>query len=241
MFGERQSGLIDPFLTGVRPGGQAHLLGRRRGGRNIGQLRFTTNTRDARWEFTAPADGEYIVQVRDLYFQQRGEPRFVYRLSIRRPQPDFRLVAVPTHDIQPDATIVGRGGRHWMDVLAFRNDGFDEPDPDRGDRPAARRDVRAGRHRPGQDVGPAGLSRGRRTRRSGMAQITITGKATIDGTDVTRVARGGGLTWPTVNTPGIARMADSIVLSVRETPPFALDGRARADRRSGPATSWRSP
>ncbi len=90
-------------------------------------MRFTTNTRDARWDFTAAADGEYFVQVRDLYFQQRGEPRFIYRLSVRRPTPDFRLIAVPTHDTQPDATVVGRGGKHWMDVLAFRKDGFDEP------------------------------------------------------------------------------------------------------------------
>jgi hypothetical protein len=37
-----------------------------------------------------------------------------------------------------------------------------------------------------------------------------------------RVARGGGLTWPTVNTPGLARLADGIVLAVREAPPFAL-------------------
>src|SRR4029077_10063136 len=33
---------------------------------------------------------------------------------------------------------------------------------------------------------------------------------------------GGGLTWPTVNTPGIARMADGVAIAVREAPPFVV-------------------
>jgi hypothetical protein len=56
----------------------------------------------------------------------------------------------------------------------------------------------------------------------GFAEIRITGKARIDGKDEVRHARGGGLTWPTVNTPGVARMADSIVLAAREPAAFAL-------------------
>ena len=45
MFGERQSGLIDPFLAGFDPTGK-RLFSGDDAGRNIGQLRFTTN--DAR-------------------------------------------------------------------------------------------------------------------------------------------------------------------------------------------------
>ena len=126
VYGERQSGLIDPFLTGFDPTGKRIFSADDSGG-NIGQIRFTTSTRDTRWDLTAPKDGEYVVQVRDLYYQQRGAPHFTYRLSVRRPEPDFRLVAVPVHETQPDATVVGRGGKHWMDVLAFRKDGFDGP------------------------------------------------------------------------------------------------------------------
>src|SRR5207253_1989386 len=54
------------------------------------------------------------------------------------------------------------------------------------------------------------------------AEIRLTGKAMIDGIETVRVARGGGLTWQTTNTPGIARLADSIVLAVRNPAPFAL-------------------
>ena len=127
IFGERQSGLIDPLVTGFDSKDKRIFTGDNGSGRNIGQIRYTTNTRDVRWEFTPPADGEYVVQVRDHYYQQRGSLRFTYRLCIRRPQPDFRLIVVPNHETQPDAAVIGRGGRHWMDVLAFRNDGFDEP------------------------------------------------------------------------------------------------------------------
>jgi Bacterial pre-peptidase C-terminal domain len=220
-IGERQTGLVDPFLAGFDPSGKRVFSADDSNGRNIGQLRFTTSTRDVRWEFTSSNDGLCRVQVRDLYFQQRGEPRFRYRLSVRRPRPDFRLVAVPTHDVHPDASRVGRGGRAWLDLLVHRADGFDGPiqievaglppgvtcepvvvGPDEGSVPVV---FLADKEAP-----------------IGHADLTITGKATIDGQEMTRVARGGGLTWPTVNTPGIARMADSIPLAVREAPPFVL-------------------
>jgi hypothetical protein len=220
IYGERQSGLVDPFMTGFDKAGK-RIFSVDDGGRNIGQLRFTSNTRDARWDFTAPADGEYFVQVRDLYFQQRGEPRFTYRLSVRRPRPDFRVIAVPTHDTQPDATVVGRGGKHWMDVLVFREDGFDEPIT-----------VEATGLPPGVTCVPVVIGPGKTSAPLvfeaaldavlGPATIRVVGKAKVGDVMAERVARSGGLTWPTVNTPGIARMGDSIVLSVGAIRPFAV-------------------
>jgi hypothetical protein len=220
VYGERQSGLIDPFLAGFDPAGK-RVFSLDDSGRNIGQLRFTTNTRDPRWDLTAPATGEYAVQVRDLYFQQRGGPHFTYRLSIRHPRPDFRLVVVPAHETQPDATVVGRGGKNWMDVLAFRNDGLEGPI----------RIEAAGLPR-GVTCAPVVIGPGKTSvplvfqaapdAPLGHAEIRVVGKAEVGGALVVRVARAGGLTWPTVNTPGIARMADSLVLAVREPAPFAL-------------------
>jgi len=220
IYGERQSGLVDPFLTGLDSAGK-RLFSADDVGRNIGGLRFTTTTRDVRWDFVAPADGEYFVQVRDLYFQQRGEPRFTYRLSVRRPTPDFRLVVVPNHDVQPDATVVGQGCKHWMDVLAFSDDGFDEPIT-----------VEATGLPAGVTCAPVVIAPGKTSAPLvfeaaadaplAHAAIRVIGKGAVAGTETTRVARGGGLTWPTVNTPGIARMSDSIVLAVRQARPFAV-------------------
>ncbi len=222
IFGERQSGQVDPYIAGFDAKGK-RIFSLDDSGRNIGQLRFTTQTHDPRWDFTAPADGEYFVQVRDLYFQQRGEGRFTYRLSLRRPQPDFRLIAVPVHDVQPHSTTVGRNSKNWMDVLAFRNDGFNDPIV-----------IEATNLPPGVTCEPVVIGPGKTSAPLvfsatpeaplGFAEIRITGKARIDGKDEVRHARGGGLTWPTVNTPGVARMADGILLArCRQPAAFALD------------------
>ena len=47
------------------------------------------NDRDLERSFTAPADGEYRLVVRDL--NGRGGPRFAYLLSVLEPRPDFGL------------------------------------------------------------------------------------------------------------------------------------------------------
>ncbi|HEY5315968.1 MAG TPA: PPC domain-containing protein, partial [Pirellulales bacterium] len=233
VFGERQSGLVDPILSGFDAHGK-RLTTADDNGRNIGQLRFTTTSRDGRWDFTAPADGQYFVQVRDLYFQQRGEPRFTYRLSVRPPRPDFRLLAVPVAEVQPDATTVRRGGNHWLDVLAFRDDGFDAPIT-----------VTADSLPPGVSCQPVVIGPGKssvplvfhaaKDAPLGYREIGITGRAGLPaepsgkaGGELVRRARGGSLIWETVNTPGIARLADTIVLAVREPPPFVVQAKPAA-------------
>ena len=220
VFGERQSGQIDPTMAGFDAKGK-RIFTLDDFNSNIGQLRFTTQTRDARWDFTAPANGDYFVQVRDLYFQQRGSGNFSYRLCMRRPRPDFRLVAVPVHDTQPHSTTVGRGSKNWLDVLVFRNDGFDEPI-----------EIQATNLPPGVTCAPVEIGPGKTSvplvfsaapdAPLGHAEIHVLGKAKIEGKDVVRYARGGGLTWPTVNTPGVARMANSIVLAVRQPASFEV-------------------
>ncbi len=222
VYGERQSGMVDPYLAGYDQTGKRVFAADDVAGRNIGQLRFTTSTHDARWEFVAAADGLFTVQLRDLYYQQRGEARFAYRLSLRRPRPDFRLMAVPTSDIQPDSTTVGRGGRAWLDLLAFRLDNFDGPIR-----------VEVADLPPGVTCDPVVIGPGKASAPlvfradagapPGHAEIRVVGISEVDGVEVRRDARGGGLTWPTVNTPGVARMADSIPIAVREAPPFVVE------------------
>jgi hypothetical protein len=220
VFGDRQAGFVDPFLTGFDRAGK-RLAALDDGDPNIGQLRFSTTTRDPRWDFTAPADGEYSVCVRDLYHQQRGEPHFTYRLSVRRPRPDFRLVVVPRHDTQPDATAVGRGGRERMDVLAFRQDGFDGPIGVEATGLPAGVTCAPVVIGPGKTSAPL-VFEAARDAALGAAEVRVTGTARVGTADVERGARPGGLTWQTVNTPGIARLADSVVLAVRESVPFTV-------------------
>src|SRR5262249_44259320 len=65
--------------------------------------RFNTQTVDAAVRWQAPEDGLYQVLISDLYSSQRGHPRLVYRLLIRREQPDYSVVLLPNSPAGADA------------------------------------------------------------------------------------------------------------------------------------------
>ena len=73
--------------------------------------------KDSFLEFKAPADGEYVVRIRDS--TERGGEQFAYRLTLRGPREDFRLF------VDPKAPNVPRGERVPLTVTAYRFDGFD--------------------------------------------------------------------------------------------------------------------
>ncbi len=73
--------------------------------------------KDSRLTFTAPADGEYLVRIRDV--RGLSGERFAYRLAIHEPHPDFSLA------IEPENPNVPLGGSRDLRVRAVRWDGFD--------------------------------------------------------------------------------------------------------------------
>jgi hypothetical protein len=73
--------------------------------------------KDSRLNFVAPADGEYLVRIRDVRGMQ--DERFAYRLSIHEPAPDLVLFADPENPNIP------RGSSLPITVTAFRVDGLD--------------------------------------------------------------------------------------------------------------------
>jgi hypothetical protein len=75
--------------------------------------------KDSRLRFTAPADGEYVVRLRDVR-GLHGED-YAYRLTVRPPAPDFRLSVDPRN---PNVPV---GGRIPVTVTALRLDDFDGP------------------------------------------------------------------------------------------------------------------
>jgi hypothetical protein len=74
---------------------------------------------DSRLEFTAPADGEYLVKIKDV----RGleGPDFQYTLKIRPRRPDFQ---VTLEGVKP---VIGAGDAKEFKVTAKRIDGFEGP------------------------------------------------------------------------------------------------------------------
>jgi hypothetical protein len=75
--------------------------------------------KDSRLHFTAPADGDYIVRIRDVR-GLKGED-YAYRLSAREPEPDFLLSVTPRNPNVPE------GGRIPITVTALRLDDFEGP------------------------------------------------------------------------------------------------------------------
>lgn len=72
---------------------------------------------DSFLEFRAPADGQYLVRIRDTH--RRSGADFTYRLALRPPREDFQLAA------DPRTPNIPQGERIPVRVTAFRQDGFD--------------------------------------------------------------------------------------------------------------------
>lgn len=90
---------------------------------------FDTRSDDAAFRLEVPEDAKYRVTVRDRYGMSRGSPELLYQLSIRKEQPDFRLVAVPSAPTPSATWPVGlrKGDQFGINVLVFRRDGFTGP------------------------------------------------------------------------------------------------------------------
>ena len=100
---------LDPTLRVLDPGGKI-LDESDDSGRNA---------RDLERSFTAPADGDYRLLIRDL--NGRGGPRYAYLLSVLEPQPDFALsLSADRFDLIPGKTTK-------IAAAIQRKDNFAEP------------------------------------------------------------------------------------------------------------------
>jgi hypothetical protein len=75
--------------------------------------------KDSRLRFTAPAEGDYIVKLRDVRGLDGDD--YAYRLTVHHPAPDFQLTVAPRN---PNVPV---GGRIALTVTALRLDEFNGP------------------------------------------------------------------------------------------------------------------
>ncbi len=136
--------------------------------------------KDSLLHFTAPADGEYIVCIRDV--QGLGGETYAYRLTARHPRPDFRLTVNPKNPNVP------AGGTIPVMVAAVRLDGFDGPiDVSLSGLPAGFH-ASAGVIAPGQVSTTIALSADSNAKLDAAAPLNATGRATVGAATVTRLA-----------------------------------------------------
>ena len=151
-------------------------------------------------------DGVHRLQLRDLFGGTRKDPRNIYRLIVRKAQPDFALVGWALHMNLRNGDrnalskpIALRGGATIpLEVVVVRRDGFN------GDIALEMGDLPDGVTAAGLKI-PAGKTRGimlitaDQNAPRGLASASFVGKATIDGKEVTRPCRLASMAWPVPN------------------------------------------
>ena len=188
-----------------------------------GRHEFDFRTTDPYYLLTAPADGTYRLLVRDGHSSVKSDPRLVYRLAIRKPAPDYRLVAVP--GISSGSLLLRRGGRQVVRIFVFRRDGYDgEIRVSCAGLPqgVTSEEITIG---PGNTMGTLILTTAADASPA-VSSLQVTSKGIVDGKEVVRNARYGAaietfqFNQPNARVPSVpSRIVDGIQLCVTDYDP----------------------
>lgn len=186
---------------------------------------FWPKTTDSRITWTAPADGRYRLLLRHLYSATEGGPEYVYRLEVRPPEADFRVVTVPDHRASqlPDRQQVPRGGRMAWAVYALRRDGLD------GEIRIEARGLPPGVALEPAVLGPRVTSgylifcAAADAPAGAFGEVTLTAVAARGKEELRRSVQLVALTGSTVNEPAPQRLGRSAVVSVTDAPLLSAD------------------
>ncbi len=201
-----------------------------------GGVQYKTSTRDPSGRFEAGENGVYRILIRDLFNRSQPDPRLVYRLSIRKQAPDFRLVAVPQPPPSPNkdskeaflwTSLLRRGETMPIKIMAFRRDSFNgEIGLNVENLPA------------GVTFNEAKIEKDRASTvlmltaaenaAAWVGSLKIVGKARIGETDVARDARGANIEWAVndYTTEALhSRLTRDLVLAVSglESSPISIE------------------
>lgn len=210
-FGERIGSPVELGVAVLDASGKQELAKLPECLENLGQTRFPTAHTDPAGRWVAPADGRYLIVVRNRIGGSNHDPRRIYRLSVRREEPDFHLAVIARRADQATSLNVGPGGREMAEVLAFRRRGLNGPI-----RVSAQNlpsgiqcpDIWIG---PGQDRAPLIISASRDCLAYADA-LDLIGHADLGGAEVSRSVRGGTLIWPGQSMPS-ARLTQEVSLA----------------------------
>ena len=200
---------------------------------NIGGTAFNTASVDPSFRFSASEDGTYRLVTYDMY--NRGAPNSLYRLSIRKEAPDFRLVAMiegppamPNKALPIPTAFLRRGQVLPVKVMAFRRDGFNEPiEISLAGIPGQITASKATIH-PGQNSALVLIS-AKDDAAAWSGKVTVSGKAMVNGKAITHRARTADVTNVTYDTQSKkskvrARLTGGMLITVtdREKAPLTI-------------------
>lgn len=185
-------------------------------------------------------DGKHRLKLTDLFGGTRSDPRNIYRLLIRKANPDFALVSWALHMELRNGDrsalskpIALRGGTTMaLEVIAVRRDGFD------GEIDLVMEGLPKGIRAVGLKI-PAGKSRGMMlltadTNASvAFSAVKFFGRSTVAGSNVERPCRLASMAWPIADAWGenpYPRLSGDVPVSVTaaEASPLTLAPNDRA-------------
>lgn len=164
---------------------------------------YNAGSPDILGELLLPEDGMYIVRLVDLFGGTRNDPRNVYRLLIRKPQPDFAIVGWAMHmelrngdrNAVSKPIALRNGGTMPLEIVVIRRDGFEGPIQ------LSLENLPDGVTAQGIHLGE-GESRGmilvtaNEGAPAGFSEASLVGTAEIEGNVVRREGRLASMAWP---------------------------------------------
>ena len=164
---------------------------------------YNVGSTDVLGKLEIKEDGLHRLQLHDAFGGTRKDPNNVYRLIVRKAQPDFALAAWGLHmelrngdrnDLSKPISLRG-GATVVLEVVAVRRDGFDGPIS------LHLENLPEGVSTTGLTI-PAGQSRGtmlvtaREDAPRGFTSASFVGRAEIDGQPIERQCRLASMAWP---------------------------------------------
>ncbi|MDB6040784.1 MAG: peptidase domain protein, partial [Verrucomicrobiales bacterium] len=210
LISQRLGSASDPLLVVQQVGKSdepADVLELNDADENFGGIELNTKSRDPHGRFEAKANGTYRIEIKDLFTRNRESAPALYRLSIHRPQPDFRLVTIPSSLALPQkdskeiavvTTNLRRKSTVSVKVIALRQDGFNGPiDLSWEGLPKGVRSS-IGRIDEGKS-GIAVLLHGDESIENASSPVKLLGSAEISGTKTSHQAVAATLVWTTAD------------------------------------------
>ncbi|HUY91832.1 MAG TPA: PPC domain-containing protein [Pirellulales bacterium] len=219
-LGDRIGSPVDLELSVLDPAGDRELAKFSDQVDNLGGYRFSTAHADPAGRWVAPADGRYLVLARNLIGEAQRDPRRIYRLSVRREEPDFQLAVVSRRTDQPAAWNVPRGGRELVEVLALRRRGMTGPIRVTAENLPAGMDCPDAWIGPGQERAPLVVTAASESTTFAGA-VNVIGHAEQAGVTIDRRACGGAMIWPGQPLPS-GRVTQEVALATSVEAPLLL-------------------
>jgi len=201
---------------------------------------YDAGSPDVLGKFEAKEDGTYRLQVRDLFGGTRSDPHNIYRLIVRQAAPDFALAAWAVHMTLRNGDraslskpmALRQGDARAFEVVVQRRDGFD------GEIEISMENLPAGVTATGLKIGKGKtyghlvLTADEKAAR-GFSLARISGKAVINGKEITRPVRVASMEWPVKDAKGeipAPRLMADIPVSVTDSEQAPLTITAAEDK-----------